>query len=262
MQSERRSETPPRPSEPGGPHVAIIMDGNGRWAEEQGLPREAGHLAGAAAVRRAVRAARALSVEVLSLFAFSCDNWLRPVREVSQLMEVIEDYLRSEALACAGTGVRIQVIGRRDRIPARLFAAVQAAERVTVEADRMLLQIAVDYSSRDAILRAVQRAAVAARRPPGELGSLEDFEAALAEASHAGTAGRGVDLLIRTGGERRLSDFLLWECAYAELVFLDKPWPCFGPADLEGALRDFAGRDRRFGGLPELRRERRRNPVD
>ncbi len=204
-------------------HVAIIMDGNGRWATARGLPRTAGHRAGADAVRRVVEMAPRFEVGTLTLFAFSSDNWKRPTREVATLMRLFHRYLAAEAAALQENGVRLSVIGRRDRLAAPLVRQIVAAERLTAGGRRLHLRLAVDYSAREAIRRSM--------RDPSSLGP-------------------DVDLLIRTGGERRLSDFLLWECAYAELHFTDKRWPDFDVADLERALADFHGRQRRFGALP------------
>ena len=220
-------------------HVAIIMDGNGRWATSRGRPRTAGHVEGVEAVRRAVEAARDLGVGTLTLFAFSSDNWKRPDMEVRALMRLFRSYLMAESAKCAENGVRISVIGRRDRLPSGLVRVIEEAERATARADRFLLRIAVDYSARDAILRA-------AARLRGVEPSREAFACLLSD-PHEGCPAPDVDLLIRTGGEQRLSDFLLWECAYAELVFTDRMWPDFGSADLAEAVREFHRRDRRFG---------------
>jgi len=223
-------------------HVAIIMDGNGRWAEQRGLPRTAGHRAGARAVRRIVEAAaRAAEVDVLTLYAFSSDNWSRPADEVASLMALFRRHLASEAARCVENGVRLHVIGRRDRLATNIVHAIERAERMTEEGTRLELRLAVDYSARHAILGAANL------DRDGEC-SLERFEDNLARAIHADSA-RPVDLLIRTGGERRLSDFLLWECAYAELVFVERYWPDFDEAAFHSALREFATRDRRFGGV-------------
>jgi undecaprenyl diphosphate synthase len=222
-----------------GLHVAIIMDGNGRWATARNRPRTAGHLAGADAVRRAVEAAPGLGVRTLTLFAFSSDNWQRPDREVRALMGLFRRYLMSEAARCAERGVRISVIGRRDRLPPVLVRAIEEAEEMTAGESAFRLRIAVDYSARDAILRA------AGRLHPAEL-SRETFSRLLAEPAQDGPV-PDVDLLIRTGGEKRLSDFLLWECAYAELVFTDRMWPDFNAADFADAVREFHARERRFG---------------
>jgi undecaprenyl diphosphate synthase len=226
-------------------HVAILLDGNGRWASARGLGRSEGHRAGVAAVRRAVRVAPSYGIGTLTLYAFSANNWERPPAEVSALLALLEDYLRAEASECAAHGVRLRVIGRRDRIPASLVEAIDAAERITAAGRALELRIALDYSSREAILRA----------SCWMMSSLEvtenEFSRRLAQVTHAGASAPEVDLLIRTGGERRLSDFMLWECAYAELLFTPKMWPDFEAADLEAAVEDFLGRERRFGRLPE-----------
>jgi undecaprenyl diphosphate synthase len=222
----------------GGLHVAIIMDGNGRWATARGLPRIEGHRRGAAAVRRTVEAAPHLGVGTLTLYAFSSDNWRRPDDEVSALMRLFLQYLRKEAAECVENGIRISVIGRRDRLPNTLCRAIDAAEQSTARGSNLHLRIAVDYSSRDSILHAAR--SWKGRGAP----TREDFARLLS----GGVA--DVDLLIRTGGEQRLSDFLLWECAYAELHFTRRMWPDFEKADLEGALRDFRVRERRFGAVP------------
>jgi undecaprenyl diphosphate synthase len=217
-------------------HVAIIMDGNGRWATAQGRPRTAGHVAGAEAVRRTVEAARGLGIGTLTLFAFSSDNWQRPPEEVGALMRLFRRYLIKEAARCARDGVRIRVIGRRDRLSPLLVRVIEQAEAVTAGGREALLRIAIDYSARDAILRA-------AGRLNGTEISREAFSRLLAGEDPV----PDVDLLIRTGGEKRLSDFLLWECAYAELVFTERMWPDFGADDLGEAVREFRRRDRRFG---------------
>lgn len=227
-------------------HVAIIMDGNGRWATERGLPRALGHRAGAEAVRRVVEAAPSEGIGTLTLYAFSSDNWRRPEAEVQALFVLFEEYLRSEASRLAEQGCRLSIIGRRDRLPLALRVAISRAERKAARGERLDLRIAIDYSARDAILSAAAR--LRGREPCGR----EHFARILAMASNAPRTAPEVDLLIRTGGERRLSDFLLWECAYAELHFTDRPWPEFGAADLEGALADFRGRTRRFGGLTPI----------
>jgi len=224
-------------------HLAIIMDGNGRWAEERGWPRSRGHRAGADAVERVVRAAPELGIRTVTLYAFSSDNWSRPRGEVRTLMALFVRFLRTRVELCLDEGVRLSVIGRRDRLPAALVASIGVAERATREGDRVHLRLAVDYSARDAILRA----AGSANRGPL---SREDFRELLARAHHAESATPDVDLLIRTGREKRLSDFLLWECAYAELLFTDRLWPDFMGEDLAAAVEEFRRRDRRFGGLP------------
>jgi len=232
------------PDGPAGLHVAIIMDGNGRWAVARGLPRIAGHRHGALAVRRAVEAAPGLGIRTLTLYAFSSDNWRRPPEEVSALMRLLLEYLRKETGECIDKGVRISLIGRRDRLAGPLSESVEAAERATVLGRRLHLRIAVDYSARDAILRAAKSL------PSADVGR-DEFGRLLAEACHAPAPSPDVDLLIRTGGEQRLSDFLLWEAAYAELHFTRRMWPEFQAADLEAAVRDYHARERRFGAVPE-----------
>jgi undecaprenyl diphosphate synthase len=225
-------------------HVGIIMDGNGRWATGQGRTRAAGHRAGAAMVRRIVEAAPDLGIGVLTLYAFSADNWRRPKSEVGWLMRLFREYLRLETARCVANGVRLEVIGRRDRIGPALHQAIERAQHETAGGTRLLLRIALDYSSRDAILRAAQclRSDTVPTR--------EAFSRLLAIVDH-GSPVHEVDLLIRTGGEHRLSDFLLWEAAYAELLFVPQMWPEFGPEALRSAVADFSGRVRRFGGLPD-----------
>ena len=221
-------------------HTAIIMDGNGRWAEQRGLPRPAGHRAGAKAVRRIVEAATRSTVEILTLFAFSADNWSRPAGEVASLMRLLKRYLVSETARCLENGVRLSVIGRRDRLDGDLLRTIEHTEEITSSGTKLHLRLAIDYSARAAIAHAAAQARSAC--------SPQEFEQHLAAALHSDVAAP-VDLLIRTGGERRLSDFLLWESAYAELVFVDTYWPDFDEAAFDAALREFARRDRRFGGL-------------
>jgi undecaprenyl diphosphate synthase len=213
-------------------HVAIIMDGNGRWAAARGLPRVAGHRAGVEAASRIVEAAPGNGVQVLTLFAFSSDNWRRPPAEVNALMRLLSTYLETQLSRCLDNGVRLEVIGRRDRLNRHLAEAIGRAEQASASGQRLHVRIAVDYSARDAILAAARRAIDLSR---------ESVDRVL---------GPSVDLLIRTGGERRLSDFLLWESAYAELVFSRTMWPDFGPAELAAAVREFHSRQRRFGAVP------------
>lgn len=224
-------------------HLAIIMDGNGRWATARGRPRVAGHRAGAEAVRRVVEHAPRLGVHALTLYAFSSDNWQRPPREVAALMRLFRSHLAGETPKLVENGVRLSVIGRRDRLPLALRGAIGEAERETANGRTLHLRLAVDYSSRDAI--------VAAASVRGERDRLtrETFARHLAEA-YGADAAPDVDLLIRTGGEQRLSDFLLWECAYAELYFTRVLWPDFGVAELTRAITEFHGRERRFGAIP------------
>ncbi len=223
-------------SSSGGLHAAIIMDGNGRWALRRGLPRIAGHRAGAEALRRTVEAAVKHGVGTLTVYAFSSDNWNRPKEEVGALMKLFLAWLRSEVRRCIDNGVRVTVIGRRDRLPRLMLPAIEECESQTAHGTRLHLRLAVDYSARDQLL--------AAARCPGATANRDALSCALGSPD--------VDLLIRTGGEQRLSDFLLWECAYAELYFTPRLWPDFGPEDLSQALAEFHTRDRRFGGLPAV----------
>jgi undecaprenyl diphosphate synthase len=221
----------------------MIMDGNGRWASARGRPRTAGHLAGAKTVRRIVEHARRRQIRCLTLYAFSSDNWSRPPEEVSALMALFRRHLAAEVPRCIEHGIRLIVIGRRDRLSRELRRAITAAERDTRHQTDMLLRIAVDYSARDLIV------AAASRIPQGAPSTRDEFSRALGAAAHEPGPTPDVDLLIRTGGEQRLSDFLLWECAYAELVFSRRMWPDFTENDFEAALHEYAGRERRFGAI-------------
>ncbi|HEV2299086.1 MAG TPA: di-trans,poly-cis-decaprenylcistransferase [Candidatus Acidoferrales bacterium] len=229
---------------PPGIHAAILMDGNGRWAEMRGLPRSAGHRAGAEAVRRIVEAAPDAGIRTLTLFAFSTNNWQRSPEEVGALFGVLETFLHREALRADEHGVRINVIGRRDRLPSALVTAIEAAESATARNCDLSLRIALDYSARDAMLRA------ACWMVSSTEVTQHEFSRRLGQVTHTPEASPDVDLLIRTGGEQRLSDFLLWECAYAELYFTDRMWPDFDAADLAAAVREYRARDRRFGRVP------------
>lgn len=229
----------------GGLHVAIIMDGSGRWAERRGWPRAAGHRAGERAVRRVVEAASEAGVSTLTLFAFSGANWRRPRPEAERLMEIFRDFFESEATRYHRDGVRVSVIGRRDRLPGTLLAAIARAEQATAACTELHLRLAIDYSARDALLEAAARLASSRDCSP------QGFAEALAEAIHSQGPVPDVDLLIRTGGEQRLSDCLLWEGAFAELIFSDCLWPDFGKAELAAAIEEFRRRERRFGGVPE-----------
>ena len=224
-------------------HVAIISDGNGRWATSRGLPRSAGHRAGAETARRIIEAAPRLGIHTLTLFALSSANWKRPVAEVNGILRLLHEYLLAETTHCIDEGVRLSIIGRRDRLPATLRQAIADSEVATANGTRLHLRMAVDYSAREAIFHAACRFYKVT-----EL-STDSFSNVLAEVYRGGST--EVDLLIRTGGEQRLSDFLLWECAFAEFVFLEKRWPDFGVADLEAAVREFGNRERTRGGLPD-----------
>ena len=232
-----------------GLHVAIIMDGNGRWALGRGLPRTEGHRAGARAVRRVVRAAPPLGVTTLTLFALSSDNWRRSQPEIDAILEVVREFLDADGPACALSGIRVSVIGRRDRLPTALLESIERAETSTSSASRLHLRLAVDYSSRDSIVSAARAFHVrhVVRDPDSNPagGARDGFGRLVAHERGA----EEVDLLVRTGGERRLSDFLLWESAYAELVFSRRMWPEFDGRDLRRAIDSFKSRDRRFGGV-------------
>jgi undecaprenyl diphosphate synthase len=219
------------------------MDGNGRWALLRGHPREAGHVAGADAVRRTVEAASSLGITTLTLYAFSSDNWRRPRGEVENLMHLFQMYLDSECATLADRGVRFSAIGRRDRLAPSLECRIAQVEERTSRGTALHLRVAMDYSAREALVAAAGRVA------QGTPATREGFERAMHEAIHAPAGTRDVDLLIRTGGEQRLSDFLLWESAYAELFFTDVLWPDFTAADLASAVQAFAARDRRYGGV-------------
>src|SRR5580700_9882251 len=220
-------------------HVAIIMDGNGRWAGRRALPRTAGHIEGARCVRRIVEAAAAAGTGTLTLYAFSSDNWGRPAREVAALLKLFQRYLLTETERCIEQQVRLNIIGRRDRLGPALLRAVEHGERQTAHCTGMHLRMAVDYSARHSILQA----AASAGDPGAAADEFAQFRARLNAVNHSAPA-PDVDLLIRTGGEQRLSDFLLWECAYAELYFTDCLWPDFAAADLGRALEEFSRRQR------------------
>ncbi len=242
--------TAPLPANPdagsGPQHVAIIMDGNGRWAKARGLPRVAGHRRGADAVRRVVRGAGELGVPVLTLFAFSTENWTRPADEVSDLMGLLRHYLRSELDELRKNGARLRVIGNREGLAADIVRDIAEAENMTAGNARIDVNICINYGSRDEILRATRR--LAQRVAAGEMTvdgiDQKSFERELL------TAGLpDPDLLIRTSGEQRISNFLLWQCAYSELVFVDTLWPDFGKEHLEQAIVEFRRRERRYGGV-------------
>jgi len=224
-------------------HVAIISDGNGRWATSKGLPRSAGHRAGAETVRRVVTAAPRMGIHTLTLFALSSANWKRPDVEVQGILRLLHEYLLTETTHCIDEGVRLSIIGRRDRLPATLRQAVADSEAATARGTRLHLRLAVDYSAREAIYHAACRFYKVTELSP------ESFSNVLAEVLRGGST--EVDLLIRTGGEQRLSDFLLWECAFAEFVFLQKRWPDFTAEDLEAAVMEFNRRERTRGALPD-----------
>ena len=220
-------------------HVAMIMDGNGRWAERDGAPRALGHVAGAWAMRTVIEHCATRGVQRLTLYAFSSDNWRRPAEEVDALLNLFTLHFQSHRDTLAAAGIRLTVIGERSRLPAPLLQAIVDAERATALGTRMHLHLAIDYSSRAAIeaARPVQLTGTTATRLVRQ--RLDESPSILPP----------VDLLVRTGGEKRLSDFLLWESAYAELLFLDVLWPDISTDDIDNALLSYAQRDRRFGGL-------------
>ncbi|WP_439612557.1 isoprenyl transferase [Reyranella sp.] len=238
---------PASPDHPSGPqHVAIIMDGNGRWAKARGLPRVAGHRRGADAVRRVVRGAGELGIPVLTLFAFSTENWTRPADEVADLMGLLRHYLRNELEELRKNGARLRVIGNRDGLAADIVRDIADAEKTTSANARIDVNICINYGARDEILRATRR--MAQKVASGEITvdgiDQNSFERELL------TAGLpDPDLLIRTSGEQRISNFLLWQCAYSELVFVDTLWPDFGKEHLEQAIVEFRRRERRYGGV-------------
>lgn len=240
-----------------GLHVAIIMDGNGRWATRRGLPRVAGHRAGVGTVREVVEHAPEFGIRCLTLYAFSSDNWNRPAQEVHSIFWLMRAYLRLETERLRQRGARLQVIGRRDRLPQLLLREIEKAEFATSEGKCITVRVAVDYSSRDAISRAAARVGSALLD-----GNAVSPDAVRASLGHMLTAeSRDVDLLIRTGGEKRLSDFLLWESAYAELIFTDRMWPDFSADDLSAAVEEFGRRQRRFGGLPAAPTYSKEHPI-
>ncbi|MGQ3298018.1 isoprenyl transferase [Reyranella sp.] len=242
--------TAPLPANPdagaGPQHVAIIMDGNGRWAKARGLPRIAGHRRGADAVRRVVRGAGELGIPVLTLFAFSTENWARPADEVADLMGLLRHYLRSELDELRKNGARLRVIGNRDGLAGDIVRDIAEAESTTATNTRIDVNICINYGARDEILRATRR--LAKRVAAGEIAA-DSIDQASFEGELLTAGLPDPDLLIRTSGEQRISNFLLWQCAYSELVFVDTLWPDFGKDHLEHAIVEFRRRERRYGGI-------------
>jgi undecaprenyl diphosphate synthase len=236
-------------------HVAIIMDGNGRWAMKRHLPRSAGHRAGAKAVNAIVEEAARSGVRMLSLYAFSAANWGRPKEEVSALFTLLRRHLLTQTRRCLEQSIRINIIGRRDRLSDDLLRVIERSERLTAHCTRMQLRIAVDYSAQHSLFEAGRRMRL---EPEADAARFAEHLAAVdhcAAADHCAAGAVPVDLLIRTGGEQRLSDFLLWECAYAELYFVDCCWPDFDEQAFAAALAEYSRRERRFGLLaPPLAR--------
>ena len=242
--------TAPLPANPdsslGPNHVAIIMDGNGRWATARGLPRVAGHRRGADAVRRVVRGAGELGIPVLTLFAFSTENWTRPADEVGYLMGLLRHYLRNELEELRKNGVRLRVIGNREGLAPDIVKDIADAERTTLDNSRIDVNICINYGSRDEILRATR--SLARQVAAGKLAA-DRIDANLFERELLTAGVPDPDLLIRTSGEQRISNFLLWQCAYSELVFVEALWPDFGKDDLAQAIAEYRRRERRYGGI-------------
>jgi undecaprenyl diphosphate synthase len=231
---------------PGPHHVAIIMDGNGRWAKARGLPRVAGHRRGADAVRRVVRGAGELGIPVLTLFAFSTENWTRPADEVNDLMGLLRHYLRNELEELHKNGARLRVIGNRAGLASDIVRDIADAEKMTRANGRIDVNICINYGARDEILQATRN--LARRVAAGELAA-DGIDEVRFEQELLTAGVPDPDLLIRTSGEQRISNFLLWQCAYAELVFVDTLWPDFGKDHLEQAIAEFRRRERRYGGV-------------
>ena len=235
--SDGTAPTPPR-------HVAVIMDGNGRWAEARGLPRTAGHKRGAEAVRNTVEGAVEEGIRYLTLFGFSSENWKRPAGEIRDLMGLLRFYLKSEIKKLNKEGIRLRVIGERHKLDADIVSLIEESEELTRNNHRLDLTIALSYGSRAEITSAVK--AIAARTASGEI-SVDDVTETLINAHLYTSDIPDPDLLVRTSGEHRISNFLLWQMAYTELVFLDKLWPDFSKDDLRVAIKEFQSRDRRYG---------------
>ncbi|MDY8109731.1 isoprenyl transferase [Fulvimarina sp. 2208YS6-2-32] len=227
-------------------HIAIIMDGNGRWARARGLPRSVGHRRGVEAVRATVRAAGELGVEYLTLFAFSSENWQRPAEEVDELLGLLKMFIRRDLADLHKEGVKVRIVGARDNLEPDILSLLEEAENLTCHNERQTLIVAFNYGARDEIARAVKRIATKVACGELEASSLNDE----AITAHLDTAGiPDPDLIIRTSGEIRLSNFLLWQAAYSEFVFVPMNWPEFDKSALEGAIDEYRSRDRRFGGL-------------
>lgn len=239
------ADASPNPTLP--KHVAVIMDGNGRWARGRGLPRTAGHQKGIESVKRVVEAAASLGIEYLTLFGFSSENWSRPQDEVSELMRLLRYYLRSETAELHKNGVRLRVIGDRARLDSDIVEMLDNAERLMADNTRINLTIALNYGGRQDVMQAAGQLAEHAWKQNRKL-EAQEIEALFPQ--FLMTAGMpDPDLMIRTSGEQRISNFLIWQCAYAEFYFSQTLWPDFDKADLEEALKAYAARDRRFGAL-------------
>ena len=227
-------------------HVAVIMDGNGRWAAARGLPRSAGHKAGIDALRRAVKAAAEIGIEYLTIYSFSTENWARPKSEITFLLDLLRRFIRQDVAELHAAGVRVRMIGDRDNLDGSIVAMLQDAERLTKDNTKLNLVVAFNYGSQQEITRAVKL--IAGRVASGELNA--DAVTPDLVTAHLDTAEiPAPDLLIRTGGDQRISNFLLWQCAYAEFVFVPEFWPDFNAEILTQAVNEFASRERRYGGL-------------
>jgi undecaprenyl diphosphate synthase len=243
---DKSAPAAPQERQPGkGLHVAIIMDGNGRWAKRRGLPRTFGHREGVKALKRTVEAAPKLGVTQLTVFGFSTENWRRPVAEVSELMNLLKAYVQSDLDRLAREGVRVRILGRRTGLQPDILEVIENAERRTAANDRFVLQVAFNYGGRADIADAARR--LAEEAAAGRLDPAAIDEAAFAARLSSAEAPEP-DLIVRTSGERRMSNFLLWECAYAELIFQDVLWPDYGPEQLKAAIAEFQSRERRYGG--------------
>ncbi len=244
--SGKPPEAPPGPNPAGPRHVAIIMDGNGRWAKARGMPRTLGHRAGVTALKRTVEAAPDLGLECLTVFGFSTENWRRPVAEVSELMGLVKLYVQTDLARLAREGVRVRILGRREGLPPDIRDIVEQAEAKTAHNTHFQLQVAFNYGSRADIADAARAFAAEVEAGRAKASDLTEarFESLLSTAK-----GPPVDLVVRTSGERRISNFLLWEAAYAEFVFQDILWPDYGPEALSEAIAEFRRRERRFGGV-------------
>ncbi len=227
-------------------HVAIIMDGNGRWAEARGLPRTQGHRKGVEAVRSAVRAAGELGIKTLTLFSFSSENWSRPAREVSDLMGLLKLFIRRDLADLHKENVRVCIIGERDNVPSDIKPLLEEAENLTRNNTSTRLVIAFNYGARDELTRAMRK--IATQVASGAIAA-DDVDTGMICGALDTAEWRDPDLIIRTSGEKRLSNFLLWQAAYSEFVFLDCLWPDFNKAELEKAIAEYVARDRRYGGL-------------
>lgn len=249
MSAEPASQTPEGPTSPGPRHVALIMDGNGRWAEARGLPRAVGHREGVQALKRTIQVAPKLGIQCLTVFGFSTENWQRPADEVSDLMGLVRTYVGSDLKRLEKAGVRLRVLGRREGLPADIAKIVDKAEAETAHNDKFILQVAFNYGGRADIVDAARR--YVERVKAGQM--VEPLDEASLGAGLSTAGGPPVDVIVRTSGEYRLSNFLLWEAAYAELVYQDILWPDYGEAALAEVVEQFRSRDRRYGGRPAAR---------